>query len=87
MFDKQQTYQFARQTALEGARHRRRGELNTDLGRLLPKGRSRTTSLRYHADLCIKSLSDPVKAKVLGIITALDNLQDDATLDEFREAV
>ena len=87
VFDKHQAYQLQRQTALEGARYRRKADLHADLGRLLPKGRSRTTSLRYHADACIKSLSDPVRVKVLGIIETLDRLTDDATLDEFREAV
>ena len=86
-FDKQQAYRFAKASATEEARHKRRKHLNTQLGRLLPRGRGRTVSLRYYAENNINKLDDKLKAHVLGIIELLDGLHDDATLDEFREAV
>jgi transcription antitermination factor NusG len=86
-FDKMQAYKFQRETALEAARFGRRKKLDTELGRLLPKGRSRTVSLRVHAEACINSLSDPLKARVLGIIQTLDGLEQVENLDKYREAV
>ncbi|WP_181147628.1 transcription termination/antitermination NusG family protein [Ensifer aridi] len=86
-FDRNQAYKFQRATALETARHVRRKQLNTELGRLLPKGRARTVSLRYHAEACINSLEDRMKERVLGIIQTLDGLENDEHLDEYREAV
>ncbi len=86
-FDKQQAYRLAKASATEEARHKRRKHLNTQLGRLLPRGRGRTVSLRYYAENNIDKLDVKLKAHVLGIMELLDSLEDDATLDEFREAV
>ncbi|MBD9640754.1 transcription termination/antitermination NusG family protein [Ensifer sp. ENS07] len=86
-FDQHQAYKFKRATALETARHSRRMKLNTELGRILPRGRSRTVSLRYHADACIGSLDNKLKERVLGIIQLLDGLETDEHLDAYREAV
>ena len=86
-FDAQQAYRFKRETAMEEARHSRRKHLNSQLGRLLPKGRNRTVSLRYHADSCIDQLDEKLKKHVLGIIELLDGLEDDGNLDVYREAV
>jgi len=86
-FDKQQAYRFAKASATEEARHKRRKHLNTALGRLLPRGRGRTVSLRYHAENTLDQMDDKLKAHVLGIIELLDGLEDDGNLDEYREAV
>lgn len=86
-FDTQQAYRFVKASATEEARHKRRKHLNTQLGRLLPRGRGRTVSLRYHAENNLGKLGEKLKAHVLGILELLDSLEDDATLDEFREAV
>ncbi|MGY5793680.1 transcription termination/antitermination protein NusG len=86
-FNSHQEYRFNRATLVEDARHKRRKHLNTELGRLLPKGRSRTVSLRYHAEACIGELDDRLKAHVLGIMELLDGLEDDGNLDQYREAV
>lgn len=87
MFHRHQDYRLHRQHKIETVRFKRRQNLNGELGRLLPRGRSRTVSLRSHADACIQMLSDPVRERVLGIISALDAVEDDKALDEFREAV
>gem|GEM_PF-814748 len=87
MFKKELQYRYDRMCALEHARHKRSQHLYADLGRLLPKGRSRTESLRSHADRCIASLGDGAKSRVLGIIAQLDGLQSDESLDKFRIAV
>ncbi|MCM5689519.1 transcription termination/antitermination NusG family protein [Sinorhizobium meliloti] len=86
-FDRNQAYKFKRATALETARSTRRRQLDTELGRLLPRGRSRTVSLRFHADACINSLDDRLKERVLGIMQMIDGLENDEHLDEYREAV
>ncbi|MBB3745015.1 transcription antitermination factor NusG [Rhizobium sp. BK591] len=86
-FDKQQAYRFAKASATEEARHKRRKHLNTQLGRLLPRGRGRTVSLRYHAENTLDQLNEKLKAHVLGIMELLDGLEDDTNLDEYREAV
>ncbi|WP_162944147.1 hypothetical protein [Rhizobium sp. CCGE531] len=85
-FDKQQAYRFAKASATEDARHKRRKHLNTQLGRLLPRGRGRTVSLRYHAENTLGKLDEKLKAHVLGIIELLNRLEDDVSLDEFSEA-
>lgn len=86
-FDKQQAYRFAKASATEEARHKRRKHLNTELGRLLPRGRGRTVSLRYYAENNLVALEGKLQAHVLGIIELLDSLEDDRSLDEYREAV
>ncbi|OWV98440.1 hypothetical protein ATY81_18380 [Rhizobium sp. R72] len=86
-FDSHQAYRFNKATLVEDARHKRRKHLHTQLGRLLPKGRSRTVSLRYYAEACIGELDERLKAHVMGIIELLDGLEDDGSLDEYREAV
>lgn len=87
MFRKNLNYRHTRMFRIENARAGRQQALNADLGRLLPKGRSRTVSLRYHADRCIEAMSKGARQRVLGIIAALDALQDDRVLDTYREAV
>ncbi|WP_267550436.1 transcription termination/antitermination NusG family protein [Rhizobium rhizogenes] len=86
-FDKQQAYRFAKASATEEARHKRRKHLNTQLGRLLPRGRGRTVSLRYYAENTLDKLDEKLQAHVLGIIELLDGLEEDGNLDVYREAV
>ncbi|PWE57150.1 hypothetical protein DEM27_05780 [Metarhizobium album] len=86
-FMKEQDFKFRRHSAVENARISRREKLNTQLGRILPKGRSRTVSLRKHAEAYIDSMDVAGKARVQAIIQQLDSLEDDQALDEFREAV
>ena len=87
MFKKDLAYRHNRMFQIENARAKRQQALNADLGRLLPKGRSRTVSLRFHADRCIEAMSQGARHRVLGIISALDALEDDRVLDTYREAV
>ncbi|URK87747.1 transcription termination/antitermination NusG family protein [Rhizobium sp. RCAM05350] len=87
MFRKDLGYRHQRLSHIENARAKRQQALHADLGRLLPKGRSRTVSLRFHADKCIEAMALGAKQRVLGIIAALDALQDDSVLDTYREAV
>lgn len=87
MFHRHQDYRLHRQHKIETARFKRRQNLHGELGRLLPRGRSRTVSLRSHADACIQMLPDRVRDRVLGIMSALDAVEDDKALDEYREAV
>ena len=86
-FMKEQDYKYRRHSAIENARVTRREKLNTQLGRILPKGRSRTVSLRKHAEAYIDSMDVAGKTRVQEIIQQLDNLEDDQALDEYREAV
>ncbi len=87
MFHRHQDYRLHRQHKIETARFKRRQNLHGELGRLLPRGRSRTVSLRSHANACIQQLPDRVRERVLGIMSALDAIEDDKALDEYREAV
>ncbi|NVP55978.1 transcription termination/antitermination NusG family protein [Mycoplana rhizolycopersici] len=87
MFHRHQDYRLHREHKIETARIKRRQNLHGELGRLLPRGRSRTVSLRSHADACIQLLPDRVRERVMGIMSALDAIEDDKALDEYREAV
>lgn len=87
MFDREQAFRFQKAQKVEVARFNRRNKLNAELGRHLPKGRGRTVSLRVYADACIGSLSEIARSRVLGIISELDGLEKDESLDDFREAV
>lgn len=87
MFEKDMRYRHQRLTNIVNARSVRAQKLSADLGRILPKGRSRGATLRYHADVCIKSMSPAARNRVLGILEALDGLDDDSNLDTLREAV
>jgi transcription antitermination factor NusG len=87
MFKKSLEYRYHRMVQIENARASRQQTLHADLGRLLPKGRSRTVSLRFHADKCIEAMAQGARQRVLGIMAALDSLEDDSVLDTYREAV
>ncbi|MNE26885.1 Transcription antitermination protein RfaH [compost metagenome] len=87
MFKRELRYRYDRFNAIENARHQRTKGLYADLGRMLPKGRSRTESLRSHADRMIRSLAEGKKARVLGILAQLNELDEDSSLDKFRAAI
>lgn len=87
MFDREQARKFRKAQVMEEARFKRRQTLNAELGRHLPKGRGRTVSLRIYADACIESLPDAARARIMGIISELDALEQDNSLDRYREAV
>lgn len=87
MFDREQARKFRKAEVVEEARFKRRQTLNADLGRHLPKGRGRTVSLRVYAEACIEALPEAARERVLGIISELDGLEKDSSLDGFREAV
>ncbi|KQS84139.1 transcription termination/antitermination NusG family protein [Rhizobium sp. Leaf386] len=87
MFDRHQSFLFQKAQNIEEARFKRRQKLNADLGRHLPKGRGRTVSLRTYANECMGNLPKAARKRVLGIISAIDGLEDDAALDEFRKSV
>ncbi|WP_312222582.1 transcription termination/antitermination NusG family protein [Rhizobium rhizoryzae] len=86
-FLREQEFKRTRHEGIEDARARRRQSLNTELGRIIPKGRSRTNSLRQHAEAYLDTMVGGAKSRVLAIIQQLDDLQDDAALDAYREAV
>ncbi|WP_313195867.1 transcription termination/antitermination NusG family protein [Shinella zoogloeoides] len=88
MFDRHQAFLYHRAHKIEEARFKRKQTLNAELGRHLPKGRDRKKmSTRAHADACINSLPETARRRILGIISDLDRLDADETLDDFREAV
>lgn len=88
MFKREQEYRFQKAHAAEAARFNRRNKLNAELGRHLPKGRERRrTSLRAYADQCIHSMPEAARRRIMGIISALDGLDADEALDDFREPV
>lgn len=72
---------------LEEAKTARRNQLNRQLGILLPKGRKRRVSMRYHAEKAIDNLQPDLRDKVLGIIQQLDQLDDHEGLAEMDLAV
>lgn len=87
MFDRHQAFLFQKAQNIEEARFKRRQKLNADLGRHLPKGRGRTVSLRTYADECMGNLPKDARKRILGIISAIDGLEHDEALDEFRKTV
>lgn len=87
MFEREQEYRYRRAQKTEEARFKRRQTLNAELGRHLPKGRGRTVSLRVYADACLNSLPEATRARIMGIVSALDGLEQDNSLDEFRDPV
>lgn len=87
MFDREQARKFQKAKVIEEARFKRRQTLNAELGRHLPKGRGRTVSLRVYADACIAGMEDGARKRIMGIISEIDALSQDSSLDEFREAV
>lgn len=87
MFHQHQEYLYRKARRVETARFSRRQTLNAELGRHLPKGRGRTISLRAYADECIDRLDPQARKRVLGIMAAIDGLEANEGLDEFREAV
>lgn len=87
MFEQDLKFRLQKAQNVEEARFKRRQVLNAELGRHLPRGRGRTVSLRVYADECIGNLSATARKRVMGIISAIDGLEDDAALDEFRKAV
>ena len=87
MFRQEQAYRWAKAQKIEEARFKRRQTLNAELGRHLPRGRGRTVSLRVYADACITSMDEVARKRVLGIMSAIDGLEKDNSLDQFREAV
>ena len=86
-FQKEQDFRWTRHQAIETAKVKRRDKLNAQLGRIVPKGRSRVSSLREHAEKYIGMMAEAKKARVLSIIQQLDALEDDASVDMHREAV
>ncbi|MCT7665684.1 transcription termination/antitermination NusG family protein [Shinella kummerowiae] len=87
MFDREQAFRFQKAQRVEEARFKRRQTLNAELGRHLPRGRGRTVSLRAYADACINSLPAASKKRILGIMSALDGLEEECGLVDFREPV
>jgi hypothetical protein len=87
MFDREQARKFQKAQVIEEARFKRRQTLNAELGRHLPKGRGRTVSLRVYADSCIAGMDEEARKRVMGIISDLDALEKDSSLDDFRKAV
>ena len=69
-------YLAEKQRKMEEAKFARRNQLNRQLGILLPKGRKRRVSMRYHAEKCIDSLAPERRAEVLGILAQLDGLDN-----------
>ena len=87
MFDREQAFRFQRAHRVEEARFKRKQTLNAELGRHLPRGRGRKVSLRIHAEACINSLPAASRKRVLGIMSALDGLEQEYGLVDFREPV
>lgn len=87
MFDREQAFRFQRAHRVEEARFKRKQTLNAELGRHLPRGRGRKVSLRIHAEACINSLPVASRKRVLGIMSALDGLEQEHGLVDFREPV
>ncbi len=87
MFEREQAFRFHRAEVAEKARFNRRQRLNAELGRHLPRGRGRKVSLRIHAEACINSLPAASRQRVLGIMSALDGIDQEYGLADFRDPV
>jgi len=87
MFEREQAFRIQKALRLEEARFKRKQTLNAELGRHLPRGRGRTVSLRAYADACINSLPASSRKRVLGIMSALDGLDQEYGLEDFRDPV
>lgn len=87
MFEREQAFRFKRALDAETKQFKRRQTLNAELGRHLPRGRGRTVSLRVYAEACINSLPSTSRERVLGIMSALDGLDEEYGLADFREPV
>lgn len=86
MFNDYLQYRYARFVRIEEERAKQTARLSSSLGRML-KGRTRTVSVREHAQACMDRLAPTVRKNVQGIVALLDRLQDDDGVDEFREPV
>lgn len=86
MFNDYLQYRYNRFVRIEEERAKQTARLSSTLGRML-KGRTRTVSVREHAQACMDRLAPSVRKNVQGIVALLDRLQDEDGVDEFREPV
>jgi len=86
-WERKTEYLVEKAARLEAAKAARRNQLNRQLGILLPKGRKRRVSMRYHAEQAIHNLTPDLRDKVLGIIQQLDQLEDHRGLAELDVAI
>lgn len=68
------------------ANQHRRNSLNHHLGLILPKGRRRKISLRYHAEQTMHGLSPVLRSKVSEILAELEKLDGAEPLEKLRIA-
>lgn len=86
MFNDYLQYRYSRFVRIEEERAKQTARLSSTLGRML-KGRTRTISLKEHAEACMGRLPASTRKNVQGIVALLDRLQDEDGVDEFREPV
>ena len=76
-------YELERAEKQRLAREHRRNGLHHQLGLILPKGRRKKISMRYHAEQTMDQLSPGVKERVLSILKELDELEGEVPLAKF----
>lgn len=86
MFNDFLQYRYSRFVRIEEERAKQTARLSSTLGRML-KGRTRTISLKEHAEACMARLPSATRKNVQGIVALLDRLQDEDGVEEFREPV
>lgn len=81
--ERKMAYELERAEKQRLAREHRRNGLHHQLGLILPKGRRKKISMRYHAEQTMDQLSPGVKERVLSILKELDELEGEVPLAKF----